>query len=105
MDAAGALDPRALEQELQAAVEEDERRDRENAAKLRALRQHLPSYEQFRSIVLASHLKPLEKKDKMGQRRNVLWNPCAGHAKAPLCQASDVEISQSLMKSPSPASL
>ncbi|XP_033926114.1 coiled-coil domain-containing protein 103 [Melopsittacus undulatus] len=100
MDAAGALDPRALEQELQAAVEEDERRDRENAAKLRALRQHLPSYEQFRSIVLASHLKPLEKKDKMGQRRNVLWNPCAGHAKAPLCQASDVEISQELFGLP-----
>lgn len=42
--------------------------------------------------MLASHLKPLEKKDKMGQRKNVLWNPCAAHAKAP--QASDVEIPQ-----------
>jgi len=42
--------------------------------------------------VLASHLKPLEKKDKTGKRRNVLWNPCAAHAKAP--QASDVEIPQ-----------
>uniref|UniRef100_A0A8C3GU67 Uncharacterized protein n=1 Tax=Corvus moneduloides TaxID=1196302 RepID=A0A8C3GU67_CORMO len=29
-----------------------------------------------REIVLASHLKPLEKKDRLGQRRNVLWNPC-----------------------------
>ncbi|XP_061299231.1 coiled-coil domain-containing protein 103 [Pezoporus flaviventris] len=94
MDAEGAVDPRALERELQAAVAEDERRDRENAAKLRALRQRLPSYEQFRNIVLASHLKPLEKKDKMGQRRSVLWNPCAAHAKAP--QASDVEIPQEL---------
>lgn len=42
--------------------------------------------------MLASHLKPLEKKDKTGKRRNVLWNPCAAHAKAP--QASDVEIPQ-----------
>ncbi|NXM78642.1 CC103 protein, partial [Serilophus lunatus] len=36
-----------------------------------------------RDIVLASHLKPLEKKDRLGPRRNVLWNPCAGSAKAP----------------------
>ncbi|NXY78367.1 CC103 protein, partial [Glareola pratincola] len=51
-----------------------------------------------RNIVLASHLKPLEKKDKMGMRRNVLWNPCAAHAKAP--QASDVEIPQELDQLP-----
>ncbi|KFM13310.1 Coiled-coil domain-containing protein 103, partial [Aptenodytes forsteri] len=51
-----------------------------------------------RNIVLASHLKPLEKKDKMGKRRNVLWNPCAAHAKAP--QASDVEIPQELDQLP-----
>ncbi|NXW52154.1 CC103 protein, partial [Nyctiprogne leucopyga] len=51
-----------------------------------------------RDIVLASHLKPLEKKDKMGNRRNVLWNPCAVHAKAP--QASDVEIPQDLVQLP-----
>ncbi|NWX46759.1 CC103 protein, partial [Steatornis caripensis] len=51
-----------------------------------------------RNIVLASHLKPLEKKDKMGQRRNVLWNPCAAHVKAP--QASDVEIPQELDQLP-----
>lgn len=42
--------------------------------------------------MLASHLKPLEKKDKMDKRRNVLWNPCAAQIKAP--QASDVEIPQ-----------
>ncbi|KFV48389.1 Coiled-coil domain-containing protein 103, partial [Tyto alba] len=51
-----------------------------------------------RNIVLASHLKPLEKKDKMGKRRNVLWNPCAVHTKAP--QASDVEIPQELDQLP-----
>ncbi|NXJ01982.1 CC103 protein, partial [Psophia crepitans] len=51
-----------------------------------------------RNIVLASHLKPLEKKDKLGTRRNVLWNPCAARGKAP--QAIDVEIPQELDKLP-----
>nr|XP_021151072.1 coiled-coil domain-containing protein 103 [Columba livia] len=50
------------------------------------------------NIVLASHLKPLDKKDKMGERRNVLWNPCAARGKAP--QASDVEIPQELDQLP-----
>lgn len=49
MEADGALDPVALERELQAAVEADERRERENDAKLRAVRQRVPSYEEFRS--------------------------------------------------------
>ncbi|XP_026720555.1 coiled-coil domain-containing protein 103 [Athene cunicularia] len=98
MEADGALDPAALERELRAAVAADERRERENEAKLRAVRQRVPSYEEFRNIVLASHLKPLEKKDKMGKRKNVLWNPCAVRAKAP--QASDVEIPQELDQLP-----
>ncbi|NXT29584.1 CC103 protein, partial [Syrrhaptes paradoxus] len=98
MEAGAGPDPVALERELRAAVAADERRERENAAKLRALRQRVPSYEEFRNIVLASHLKPLEKKDRMGERRNVLWNPCAAHAKGP--PASDVEISQELDQLP-----
>ncbi|NWW47409.1 CC103 protein, partial [Pedionomus torquatus] len=98
MEVDGALDPVVLERELQAAVAADEKRERENEAKLRALRQRVPSYQEFRNIVLASHLKPLEKKDKMGMRRNVLWNPCAAHAKAP--PGSDVEIPQELDQLP-----
>ncbi|XP_053944125.1 coiled-coil domain-containing protein 103 isoform X1 [Cuculus canorus] len=165
MEADGAVDPVALERELRAAVAADERRERENAAKLRALRQRVPSYEEFRlagqgwalpagsirpwdnpvlgclwsssfgstnlgssdlavsmlsapgdcerglmgskpgdlsphpwrNIVLASHLKPLEKKDKMG-KRNILWNPYAAHAKTP--QGSDMEILQELDQLP-----
>lgn len=49
MEADGALDPAALERELRAAVAADERRERENEAKLRAVRQRVPSYEEFRS--------------------------------------------------------
>ncbi|NXN28049.1 CC103 protein, partial [Nycticryphes semicollaris] len=98
MEVDGALDPTVLERELWAAVAADEKRERENEAKLRALRQRVPSYQEFRNIVLASHLKPLEKKDKMGMRRNVLWNPCAAPAKA--SQASNVEIPQELDQLP-----
>ncbi|XP_042528932.1 coiled-coil domain-containing protein 103-like isoform X3 [Dipodomys spectabilis] len=65
---------KALEKELQAALAADEKYKRENAAKLRAVEQRVPSYEEFRGIVLASHLKPLERKDKMGGKRTVLWN-------------------------------
>ncbi|XP_006833579.1 PREDICTED: coiled-coil domain-containing protein 103 [Chrysochloris asiatica] len=64
----------ALEKELQAALTADEKYKRENAAKLRAVEQRVASYEEFRGIVLASHLKPLERKDKMGGKRTVPWN-------------------------------
>ncbi|NXU52317.1 CC103 protein, partial [Turnix velox] len=88
----------ALSRELREALAADARRERENEAKLRALRQRVPSFQEFRDIVLASHLKPLEKKDKMDLRRNVLWNPCAASTKAP--QGSEVEIAQELDQLP-----
>ncbi|KAM7067767.1 dynein axonemal assembly factor 19 isoform 2-T2 [Molossus nigricans] len=68
------IDFKALEKELQAALTADEKYQRENAAKLRAVEQRVASYEEFRGIVLASHLKPLEQKDKIGGRRTVPWN-------------------------------
>ncbi|XP_064030643.1 coiled-coil domain-containing protein 103 [Pogoniulus pusillus] len=98
MEAADGLDTAVLEQELLAAVAADEQRARENEAKLRALRQGVSSYEEFRSIVLAAHLKPLQRKDKVEKGRNVLWNPCAAQAKA--LQGSEVEIPQELDQLP-----
>ncbi|XP_041581908.1 coiled-coil domain-containing protein 103 [Vulpes lagopus] len=68
------IDFKALEKELQAALTADEKYKRENAAKLRAVEQKVASYEEFRGIVLASHLKPLERKDKIGGKRTVPWN-------------------------------
>ncbi|KAM6163560.1 dynein axonemal assembly factor 19 [Rhynchocyon petersi] len=65
---------KALEKELQAALYADEKYKRENAAKFRAVEQRVASYEEFRAMVLASHLKPLDRKDKMGGKRTVLWN-------------------------------
>ncbi|KAF7472386.1 coiled-coil domain-containing protein 103 [Marmota monax] len=74
MERNDVIDFKALEKELQDALAADEKYKRENAAKLRAVEQRVPSYEEFRSIVLASHLKPLERKDKMGGKRTVPWN-------------------------------
>ncbi|KAM8795394.1 dynein axonemal assembly factor 19 [Eudromia elegans] len=98
MEAAGAVDWVALERELRAAVAADETYERENSAKLRAVRQRLASYEEFRDIVLASHLKPLERKDKRAKKGSVLWNPCVSHAKG--ADTSSVEVAQELHQLP-----
>ncbi|XP_032446976.1 coiled-coil domain-containing protein 103 [Leopardus geoffroyi] len=74
MERNNIIDFKALEKELQAALAADEKYKRENAAKLRAVEQKVASYEEFRGIVLASHLKPLERKDKIGGKRTVPWN-------------------------------
>ncbi|KAM4717167.1 dynein axonemal assembly factor 19 isoform 1-T2 [Anableps anableps] len=70
------IDFSALEKELQAAVESERRYERENQAKLRAVSQGV-GYDQFRGLVLSSHLKPLEKKDKDRAPRKQPWNPVA----------------------------
>ena len=50
-----------LEKEFHNAVLADEKYSRENDAKFRAIEQRVGTYEDFRQIVLASNLKPLEK--------------------------------------------
>ena len=47
-------------------MEADEKYLRENDAKFRAVNQRVGSYEEFRDIVSAAHLKPLERKDITG---------------------------------------
>ncbi|KAL0992706.1 hypothetical protein UPYG_G00097180 [Umbra pygmaea] len=71
----------ALERELQSAVEADKKYQRENDARFRAIHQKVGSYEEFRDIVLASHLKPLERKDKVGAPRALPWNTLASNNK------------------------
>lgn len=60
------IDFHKLEKELALAVEADAKYVRENDAKFRAVEQRVASYEEFRDIVGASHLKPLERKDLTG---------------------------------------
>ncbi|XP_046543829.1 coiled-coil domain-containing protein 103-like [Haliotis rubra] len=63
-----------LERELKAAVTADEKYNRENDAKLRAVHQKVASYDEFKEIVKASHLKPLEKGDKIEGKFAQPWN-------------------------------
>ncbi|XP_065886394.1 coiled-coil domain-containing protein 103-like isoform X2 [Dysidea avara] len=60
------IDVNKLRKELGAAVQADDDYWRENEAKFRAVRQKVSSYEEFRDIVKAAHLQPLEKKDLTG---------------------------------------
>ncbi|XP_059412998.1 coiled-coil domain-containing protein 103 [Carassius carassius] len=77
MEKSGLINFSSLEKELQAALEADRRYQRENEAKFRALNQNVASYEEFRDIVLASHLKALDRKDISGAPRKQPWNPIA----------------------------
>ena len=61
------IDFRKLEKELALAVEADAKYNRENDAKFRAVEQRVASYEEFRDIVCAAHLKPLDRKDITGK--------------------------------------
>ncbi|XP_032442976.1 dynein axonemal assembly factor 19 [Xiphophorus hellerii] len=70
------IDFSVLEKELKAAVESERKYQRENQAKLRAVSQGV-DYDQFRGLVLTSHLKPLDKKDRDGAPRKQPWNPVA----------------------------
>ncbi|XP_014346470.1 coiled-coil domain-containing protein 103 [Latimeria chalumnae] len=77
MDKSEQINFLALERELQAALVADQKYQRENDAKFRAIHQKVGSYEEFRDIVLASHLKPLDRKDKFGGSRKQPWNSYA----------------------------
>ncbi|XP_062513843.1 coiled-coil domain-containing protein 103-like [Corticium candelabrum] len=68
------VDFRQLEKEFAAAVAADEKYQRENDAKFRAIHQKVGTYEEFRDIVRASHLKPLDRKDILSTERKQPWN-------------------------------
>ena len=55
---------------------------RENDAKLRAIEQRVPTYDDFRQMVLASHLKPLDKGETLAQnfKNKSAWNPAHSNA-------------------------
>ncbi|XP_066499010.1 coiled-coil domain-containing protein 103 [Hoplias malabaricus] len=84
------IDFSALEREFQAAVEADKKYQRENDAKFRAVQQKVATYEEFRDIVLASHLKPLDRNDKASAPRKQPWNPVASGFGEKTAHSADV---------------
>ncbi|XP_041374806.1 LOW QUALITY PROTEIN: coiled-coil domain-containing protein 103-like [Gigantopelta aegis] len=88
-----------LERELNAAVIADEQYNRENDAKFRAVHQRVATYEEFKDIVAASHLKPLDKGDKINSHFKQPWNMLASQGKTdtltnstPLTQSKELRI-------------
>ncbi|KAK1126195.1 hypothetical protein K0M31_004831 [Melipona bicolor] len=63
-----------MELELLEALRADELYKLQNDAKLRAVEQKVPTYEDFRQLVNAAHLKPL-KCDDVKSRIKKSWNP------------------------------
>ncbi|XP_004707289.1 coiled-coil domain-containing protein 103 [Echinops telfairi] len=92
------IDFKSLEKELQGALAADEKYKRENAAKLRAVEQRVASYEEFRGIVLASHLKPLERKDKMEGKRARPWNCYTSQGSTSQDQATEIFQAKPLLQ-------
>ncbi|XP_062293944.1 coiled-coil domain-containing protein 103 [Scomber scombrus] len=73
------IDFSALERELRTSVASEQKRQRENEAKLRAVSQRT-TYQEFRDLVLASHLTPLQRTRKDESPRKQPWNPLVGPA-------------------------
>nr|KAG5713711.1 hypothetical protein BaRGS_024338 [Batillaria attramentaria] len=75
------LDFNKLQRELDAAVAMDAKYWRENDAKIRAVtEQKVATYDEFKDLVAASHLKPLDKGlhlDNIGGNTKQLWNSAA----------------------------
>ena len=79
------IDVEKLQNQVKKEVLAEQKYWRENDAKLRAIEQRVPTYEDFRQIVLASHLKPLDKgetlRDDKGQiSTKKVWNSVANEA-------------------------
>ncbi|CAB3993305.1 coiled-coil domain-containing 103-like [Paramuricea clavata] len=97
MNKDGTIDFGKLEKQLLVAVDEDARYRRENDAKFRAVAQNVASYEEFKDIVAASHLKPLDKKDTEGlHNRKQPWNPYAGKSSEKTASPKDNILSGDL---------
>ncbi|XP_015430632.1 PREDICTED: coiled-coil domain-containing protein 103 [Dufourea novaeangliae] len=65
------IDYKSLQMDLEEAVRTDETYKLQNDAKLRAVEQNVPTYEDFRQMVNAAHLRPLKRDDF---QRNGSWN-------------------------------
>ncbi|XP_015609272.1 coiled-coil domain-containing protein 103 [Cephus cinctus] len=67
------IDCKSLENELYEAIKADELYKLQNDAKIRAIEQRVPNYDNFKEMVNGAHLKPLERTD-MKPRIGTMWN-------------------------------
>ncbi|XP_012341177.2 coiled-coil domain-containing protein 103 [Apis florea] len=72
------IDYKNMQLELLEALKEDELYKLQNDAKIRAVEQNVPTYEDFRQMVNAAHLKPLKHSD-IKYEVNKIWNPTCNY--------------------------
>ena len=73
----GEVNFRILEAAISSALKQDERYQRENDAKFRAVAQKVQTYEEFEAIVKASHIKPITEDVTNLSLGRSAWNPRA----------------------------
>ncbi|XP_076655867.1 dynein axonemal assembly factor 19 isoform X1 [Halictus rubicundus] len=73
-----AIDYASLKLELEDALRADQLYRLRNDAKLRAVDQNVPTYDHFRQMVNAAHLRPLQRDDWLFRaKEGSSWNPVA----------------------------
>ncbi len=105
------IDVEKIQSIVKQEVAKEQKYWRENDAKFRAIEQRVPTYEDFRQMVLGSHLRPLEKgeslRDEKGQiATKKVWNSMA-EASGPNAVVSSFEVEsyqQMVMKHAKPKS-
>ena len=80
----GEINFSKLEQQIDSAVQSDKMYWTQNEAKIRAVTNKVASYDEFVDIVKASHLKPLEKGDRISDIKvfKQPWNISAGKSES-----------------------
>lgn len=78
-DKLSSIDMKELEEQLESAIEEDKKYWLRNEAKLKAVSDHVETYNEFKNLVDAAHLKPLDKSDNLSKEKlnKTIWNKFA----------------------------
>ena len=86
-----------LEKQITTAIEADKRYWTENDAKIRAVSNKVGSYEEFVDIVKASHLKPLEKGDRLSDMKKFTqpWNSVVSGVNSEVSNPHEANLSKS----------
>lgn len=76
------IDINKIQNQVKNEVLKEQKYWRENDAKMRAIEQRVPTYEDFRQLVLGSHLKPLDKGESLVDGKGEIatkkvWNTMA----------------------------
>ena len=81
------IDIDKIQNQVKNEVLKEQKYWRENDAKMRAISQRVPTYEDFRQMVLGSHLKPLDKGESLVDGKGEIatkkvWNSMASESES-----------------------